>query len=142
MSAQADDAVHPARHVRRARDLADLADFLDLEHIDAELLVAAQVEQQDLHLVGSRQIGARIDLVQQPVLRPRSTCLLHNSFHPPQPNSRVNVCASFCGSNFGTYSSTPTALPSCWLDELDKDECINTGMPAKRLSALILRVSM
>ncbi len=68
VTAQADDAVHPARHVRRAGDLADLAHFLDLEHIDAKLLVAAQTEQQDLHFVGSRQIGAGIDLIQHSVL--------------------------------------------------------------------------
>ena len=52
------------------------------------------------------------------------------------------VAARCCGSNFETYSSTPTDLPSCWLDMPESEECISTGIPLKRLSALILRVSM
>ena len=68
MPAQRHNAIHAIRHVRRARDLVGLANFLDLEHIDAELLTAAQAEQQDFHLVGAGQIGARINVIQHAVL--------------------------------------------------------------------------
>jgi hypothetical protein len=52
------------------------------------------------------------------------------------------ISASRCGSNLGMYSSTPTPIPSCWLEFPDKDECIRMGKWRNRGSALMVRVKM
>ncbi len=59
-----------------------------------------------------------------------------------QLSSRVRVLARRWGSNFETYSSTPTDLPICWLESPDSEECISTFTPLKRTSPLMRRVSM
>ena len=59
-----------------------------------------------------------------------------------QASIRERMLASLAGSNFETYSSTPTDSPSFRFDSPDSDECMITGTPSKRGSALIFLASM
>ena len=59
------EAFDPTRHVRRFGDVRRTPDFTHLEYVDPESLARSQREQQDFHLVRSRETGPRIDAVEQ-----------------------------------------------------------------------------
>ncbi len=62
--------------------------------------------------------------------------------HWQQQNKQLKAIDKRSGSNLGTYSSTPTDMPSFWLDIPDSDECMTTDTPLKRGSDLIFLVRM
>jgi hypothetical protein len=68
---QADHALHRRRHFGRRGDRRRAHDLAHLEDVDAEGLAPAgagiqpEGEQQDLQLVGTRQPGTRIDVLEK-----------------------------------------------------------------------------
>jgi hypothetical protein len=137
VAAQRDEALDAGRHVRRAGDHRRAGHLAHLEDVDAEDLAGAQREQQDLHAVGARQLGAGIDAVEQRLVGDGHgvpTAGFTACAPGPAPGaSRRAMVGRQLRLELGDVFVDPDRLTQLLVGHPgESEECISTGMPAKR----------